>query len=282
MNGNMPEAKQFHALEQIFTQLIQFCVSYFFQIMAAAVLFAAGWVVANRLAALITTVCAKKKMDLVLAQFLGGLVKVLTLTVFTVVALSALKIDVSPFIAAIGAGAFGLTLAIKGPLSNYGAGVAIILTRPFTVGHTITFGSHTGVVESVKLATTVLTTADGERVTIPNKHIVGEVIVNSFGNQLVTGIVGVAYGTDPVHGVQVIRQAVEKVEGVAAEPGVQAGIDSFGDSALNIGYRYWVASRLRHEVRYEVNLAVYKALKSDGIEIPFQRRDVHLFDVRGQ
>ena len=282
MEAIMPEIKQFHALEQVLAQLIQFFVSYFFQMLAAGVLFLAGWVVANRLAALITTVCGKKKMDIVLAQFLGGLVKVLTLTIFTVVALSALKIDVSPFIAAIGAGAFGLTLALKGPLSNYGSGVAIILTRPFTVGHTITIGGHSGVVEEVKLAATVLSTADGESITIPNKSILGEVLVNSFGNQLVKGSVGVTYDCDPERAVQVVRKALASVEGVAAQPSLQVGIETFGDSALHLGYRYWVTSKLRHEVCYEVNLAVYKALKSAGIEIPYQRRDVHLFDARGK
>ncbi len=274
----MPETKDIHTAEQILNALIQYCVKYSFQIIGAIVLFAAGWVIAGRLSALVVGVCARKKMDLVLVQFLGGLIKVLTLTIFAVIALDALGINISPFIAAIGACAFGLTLALKGPLSNYGAGVAIIFTRPFTVGNTITTGNHSGVVEDVKLANTVLITCDGERITIPNRQIIGETIVNSLANKIIEGKVGVAYDTDPGKAIEVVTRALENAAGVVQEPKPQVGIDAFGDSALFIGYRYWVPSKTCHVVRYAANLGVYKALKSAGIEIPFQRQDVYLFE----
>jgi small conductance mechanosensitive channel len=92
-------------------------------------------------------------------------------------------ISIAPFIAALGALAFGASFALQGPLSNYGAGLMIIIARPFVVGDTITVKNVSGIVEEVTLATTILTTEDGEKITIPNKHIVGEILNNSFANR---------------------------------------------------------------------------------------------------
>ncbi|NIQ11215.1 mechanosensitive ion channel, partial [candidate division KSB1 bacterium] len=84
-----------------------------------------------------------------------------------------------------------------GPVSNYGAGLVIILSRPFVIGDTITIQGVSGQVEEIHLATTILSTEDDERITIPNKHIIGEILLNSFENRIVEGSVGISYHDDP-------------------------------------------------------------------------------------
>lgn len=103
-----------------------------------------------------------------------------------IVVLGKFGITMTPFIAAIGAIAFGSSLALAGLMSNYGAGLSIIITRPFVVGDTIQIQGVSGVVEEVGLAATRLETEDGEQITIPNKHIVGDILINStvFPNPL--------------------------------------------------------------------------------------------------
>ncbi|MBM3505727.1 MAG: mechanosensitive ion channel [Alphaproteobacteria bacterium] len=68
---------------------------------------------------------------------------------------------------------------MQGPLFNFGAGLSLILTRPFAVGNIITVNKVSGVVEEIRLGATILTGEDGERITVPNKDIVGHTIVNS-------------------------------------------------------------------------------------------------------
>ena len=131
---------------------------------------------------------------------------------------------IAPFIAALGAVAFGGSFAIAGPLSNYGAGLTIIVSRPFVVGNTITVQGVSGVVDEIRLAATLLSTEDGEVITIPNKHIVGEILHNSFENKVVETTVGIAYRDDPEQAVAVIRKVLAQIGAVCQEPAPQIGL----------------------------------------------------------
>ena len=193
-----------------------------------------------------------------------------------IVGLGKFGITVAPFIAAFAALAFGASFAIQGPLSNYGAGLVIIFTRPFVVGNTITVARVSGVVEEVKLGATILTDEDGVRITIPNKNVVGEILHNSKEWRIVEEVVGISYESDPEEAIRITTQSLSGIEKVSKEPPPQVGIQKFGDSSIDIGFRYWVPSKRYFLTLYEVNLAVYKNLKEGGVEIPFPQRDVHI------
>jgi len=169
-----------------------------------------------------------------------------------------------------------LTLAIQGPVANYGAGIALILTRPFKVGNTLTLHGFTGVVEEIKLGMTILVTEDGEQITIPNRKVLGEILVNSFPNKIVEGSIGIAYSADPERAIQLIRECLKSIENVAQQPEPQVGIEAFADSSVNIGFRYWVKTNVYYQTQYKVNLAVFNAFKSSGVAIPFPQREVRI------
>jgi small conductance mechanosensitive channel len=223
----------------------------------------------------------QREMDVTLIKFFGSVVKVLILVFVVIMALGKFGISIAPFIAAIGAVAFGASFAIQGPLSNYGAGLVIILTRPFVVGNTINVKGVGGVVEEINLAYTVLTTEDEERITIPNNKIIGEILQNSFENKVVETRVGIAYDNDPQKAIDVIRETLKKFPQITPEPGPQIGIEEFADSAINIGMRYWVPTKQYFQTIYAVNISVYQALVSSQITIPFPQRDVHMISHPG-
>ena len=165
-------------------------------------------------------------------------------------------------------------------MSNYGAGLVNILTLMFRVGDTVTVLGCSGIVEDISLATTVLRAEDGEEIVIPNKHIVGEIHRNSFANRIVEGQVGIAYGADPEKAIAVIRDTVAGIDGVASEPRPQIGIAAFGDSSINIDYRLWVPTGQYFDLLHQVNLEVFRALKANGIAIPFPQREVRILPER--
>ena len=191
-----------------------------------------------------------------------------------IIALGKFGITIAPFIAAIGAIVFGVSLAVQGPLSNFGAGIAIILGRPFVVGNTITVLDVSGVVEEVRLGATLLSTEDGEIITIPNKQILGEILHNSFANKVVESKIGISYGDDPDQAIEVIKSMLGTVPEVTQEPSPQVGIDNFADSAIEIGYRYWVPTQQYFQIRYAVNRAVYNGLMTAGINIPYPKLEL--------
>ena len=247
--------------------LIDFGVKYGFQILGALVFLLIGLKLAGWAAGRINRMAQARGMDVTLARFMGSAVKVLIVVMLAIITLGNFGISIAPLIALAGAGAFGATMAIQGPLSNYGAGLSIILGRPFTVGNTITVGNASGVVEEVKMAYTRLVGEDGERITIPNKDIVGRVIVNSSKKRIVEEKIAVAEETDAVAAVELVRKAVEGVAEVAAVAPPQVGIHEFTYGGVVIGIRFWVPSRAYFQLRYQVNEAVLTALKGAGVKL---------------
>jgi len=262
--------------QQIYEIATEFLVNYSFQVLGAIVILIAGAIAGRWAARLVVAMGERRNIDVTLRLFLGSIARLVVLGMFIIIALGNFGITLTPLIAAIGALAFGVSLAIQGPVSNYGAGLAIILGRPFTVGNTITLNEITGVVEEVKLAATVLFTEDGEKITIPNKMIVGEILTNSFENKIVEGVIGIDYASDVETAIAIIRRSLEAVDGVTREPTPQIGIQNFGDSSIDLGMRYWVPTDRYYQTQYAVNLKVFNALLDGGVVIPYPRREVQL------
>ena len=269
------------AMERFLEIATEFVVKYGFQVIAAIIVIVIGLLVARWLANLVINVCSKRNLDITLTKFLGSAVKTVVLAFVMIIALGKFGISMAPFIAAVGAVAFGSSLALAGPMSNYGAGLVIVVTRPFVVGNTITVKGVSGIVEEVRLAATHLSTEDGEEITIPNKHIVGEILTNSFANKIVELQIGISYEEDPEIAIQVIREVLSQIPDIVTEPAPHVGIEEFGDSSVNIGMRYWIPTRRYYQILYEANSAVYAALKEKQINIPFPQRDVHIISQQG-
>jgi len=267
---------ELETIQQIYNVVVEFIINYSFQILGAIIILIVGAKLAGWLGRLVTNLCEKKNVDITLARFLGNVVKILTLTFVIIIAIGKFGISIAPFIAALGAIAFGASFAISGPVSNYGAGLVIILSRPFVIGDTITINNVSGLVEEIHLATTILTTEDDEKITIPNKHIIGEILLNSYNNRIVESSVGISYQDDPEKAIEVIREALSRIDDICSEPPPQIGIEAFGESSIDLGMRYWVPTKKYFQTLYRGNLVVHKALKEAQITIPFPQRDVNL------
>ena len=264
------------AFEKFVNTLIEYSVNYGFQVLGALLVLGLGVFVANWVTGFIARFFEKKKLDITLSKFLIGCTKILILGFALLVALGKFGITIAPFLAAISAMAFGASFAIQGPLSNYGAGLSIILSRPFVVGDTITVAGVSGLVQNVKLACTILTNEDGIKITIPNKDIVGEIIHNSHQYKLAHSTVGVSYDGAPDRAIRMVGETLQKFSEVAREPKPQIGIEAFADSSINISYRYWILTAKYFQTFYAVNLAVYNALSEAGIKIPYPQREIRI------
>ncbi len=274
-----PLEEEIQQLNELKTELITFVTEKGLSIVIAAILFYIGYIIANKLSTLVLKLCEKRGLDSTLSRFFVGTTKIIIIAFAAMVALEKAGIEVTPFIALLGASAFGLSLAVQGPISNYGSGIVLIVTRPFKIGDTLTVQSCTGVVDEIKLGFTELVNEDEERITIPNRKVLGEVMTNSYEFIKYEGVVGIEYASDPEKAIAAIIEAIKDVEGVAEGRPLEVGIDAFADSSINIGYRVMVETAKLHATRYRINMAVHKALKAAGIGIPFPQRDVHLINA---
>lgn len=267
-------------LQKILDMVIEFLVDYSFQIIGCIIILIIGFIVGGMLGRLVGKACQKKNIDVTLERFFAGLTKLIFVVIFLVIALNALGVEIAPFVAILGASALGLSLAVQGPISNYGAGIVLIITRPFTANDTLTVlderGAVTGLVECINLGYTELKAEDGEMITIPNRRVLGEILTNSYAHRVVEGVVGIEYEADPETAIRAVEQALAATEGVSSENEPEVGIEEFADSSINIGYRYWVPTADYHKAMYRANLAVFNGLKAANIGIPFPQRDVRI------
>ncbi len=262
--------------ERYYQMAMDFLVTYSAQLVVAVILLFIGLWLAQKIAKWVFGLMQGHQIDITLTTFTSNLVRVLLITVFVVLALGKIGISITPFVAAIGAASLGAGLALQGMLSNYGAGLAIIATRPFVVGDTINIKGVSGQVTSIELGMTKLIDEDEVEITIPNKHIVGEIIHNSFAWSLEEGRIGIAYNADHKKAVELISHLLANNPDVPDKPNPQVGIDEFADSSVVILYRYWVPTKAKVATRLEINKSVFEALQSAGIEIPFPQRVVTL------
>jgi len=180
-----PIAQELEQIQEIYMMITTYLVTYSFQIIGAIIILIMGFLVGRRMGNWISALCERRNMDVTLSRFFASFTRITIVAVAFVIALPKLGIEITPFIAAIGAMGLAAGLAVQGLLSNYGAGLSIILARPFVVGDTIRVQGVWGVVKEVHLAFTELTNEDGEIIIVPNRHIVGEIIHNSQADTVV-------------------------------------------------------------------------------------------------
>ncbi|MEN8258902.1 MAG: mechanosensitive ion channel family protein [Thermodesulfobacteriota bacterium] len=268
--------EELSTLQSLYQVVLEFLVTYSFQIIGAIIILLIGMKMAAWISGFTARLCEKHGLDITLTKFLGNVSKIVVMTFVVIITIGKFGISIAPLIAAVSALAFGASFAVQGPLSNYGAGLSIILSRPFAVGNTITLHGVSGVVEEIRLANTILSTADGEEIMIPNKHIVGEILKNSFANTIIEASVGISYSDDPARAIAAIEKILAASPQVCTTPGPLVGIDEFADSAITIAYRCWVPTKEYFQSRYRINAAIHQAFQDIQISIPFPQRDVHL------
>ncbi len=254
----------------------EIAVNYGFQFLAALLILIIGWQIARWISSLVLRLCERLNLDITLSKFFAGLAKIIVLAFVFIIALGKFGVSIAPFIAALGAVVFGSTLALQGPISNYGAGLTIILTRPFIVGDTIRINNVIGIVEEIKLAYTLLSNEDGERITVPNNRIIGEIIYNSSTNLIVEQTITIGFDEDPKKVIQIILEELNKHSAVVSEPGAQVGIEELSKYGIEIGVRYWIPTKKYFELKYEINNQVYTALQTANITIPYQKHIVQM------
>lgn len=268
--------RELQQAQEIYKLITEFFITYSFQIIGAVIILIIGILVAKKISNLVLKICERKELDVTLSRFIASTTKIVIVAMVAIISLGKLGISVTPFVAAIGALSLGAGLAMQGLLSNYGAGFNIILSRPFVVGDTIRVQNVIGQVKEVHLAYTILHDEDDVQITIPNKHIVGEIICNSQTDTLAEETVGISYSNDPEEAISVITKALESVDSLSGVRKPQVGIEDFADSSINIGIRFWAPTNSYFEIRYRANAAIYKALKEADITIPYPQREIRI------
>jgi small conductance mechanosensitive channel len=195
------------------------------------------------------------------------------------IALTALEIDITPIVAAIGATGLVVGLALQGTLSNFASGLMILINRPFDVGNTVAAGGITGTVHQMNLVSTTFRTFDNQTIHVPNNEIWNNVITNITANDTrrVDLVFGIGYGDDIGQAQQILEEAAANHPLVLDSPEPVVKVHELADSSVNFICRPWVKQSDYWAVYWDLTQQVKEEFDAQGISIPFPQRDIHLF-----
>ncbi|MGD2096182.1 MAG: mechanosensitive ion channel [Desulfobacterales bacterium] len=250
------------------------------KILAALAVFIIGRWVVKYLRRLTRRIMEKRNVDPTLVKFLTNLTYVALLTFVILAALGMLGIQTTSFIAVLGAAGLAIGLALQGSLSNFAAGVLMIIFRPFKVGDFIEGAGVAGTVEEIQIFTTRLATPDNKTIIIPNAKLTSDNIVNysTKGTRRADMVFGIGYDDDIDKARDIIVEVLSQEERILKDPTPQVAVSELADSSVNFVARPWVNAGDYWGVVFDVTEAVKKRFDSEGISIPFPQRDVHVYE----
>ncbi|WP_410266893.1 mechanosensitive ion channel family protein [Cyclobacterium sp.] len=252
-------------------------------LIAVIIYFIGKWVINFTLKA-IDKVFVKYEVDPSLSSFLSSFLKGLLYVLLILAVLSTLGVEVTAFIAILGAAGLAIGLALQGSLANFAGGILILIFKPFKVGDTIEAQGTLGSVENIAILYTTVRNFDNKVVTIPNGALANNSITNFSvkPTRRVEMAVGVAYGTDLKKTRQVILDTLKKDERIHDDPAPAVYFTNFGDNSLDLSVRCWSDADNLWPVFWDNMEAIKESLEAHDIEVPFPQRDVHHFFPEGK
>lgn len=252
------------------------------KIIAAIAIFIIGRWAAKLLKNVLQKTLECAKVDHALVGFTCSLVHAGLMIFVILAALGQVGVETTSFIAVLGAAGLAVGLALQGSLSNFAAGVLILIFRPFKVGDFVEGGGATGVIKEIHIFTTTMNTPDNKRVIIPNSKMMGDNIINysAEGTRRLDLVACISYSDDIDKAKAAMMDVVKNNSLVLAEPAPLVGVLAMNDSSIDLAVRPWVNVPDYWPAFFALNEAIKKRLEAEGCTIPFPQRDVHIYNEK--
>ena len=223
-----------------------------------------------------------RKIDETLMPFLVSLTSVTLKVLLFISVVNYLGINMTSFIAVLGAAGLAVGMALSGTLQNFAGGVILLILKPFKVGDYIEAQGHAGVVKEIQIFNTVLTTVDNKIVVIPNGGLSTGAMTNytKESTRRVDIVFGIGYGDDLDKARNIIKEVALGNELVHKDPEIFVGLVELGDSSVNLVTRLWTDTADYWTVYFYMMESVKKEFDKQGISIPFPQRDIHMHNVK--
>ena len=227
---------------------------------------------------LITVALEKSNVEDTVRIFVTNLLNTLLMILVFIAAINQLGIETTSIIAVLGAAGLAIGLALQGSLSNFAAGILIVIYRPYKVGDYIEAGNYAGTVKDIQIFSTVLKTPDNKIVVVPNGSIMNGSIVNysDQDTRRIDLIVSCGYEDDIDKVRSVLEDILKKEKRVLKDPKPQIAVTELADSSVNFIFRPCVKRTDYLPVYYSLLEEVKKRFDKEGISIPYPQSDVHI------
>ena len=263
-------------IDQAKSTLVDLAIRFGPRLLAALLIIVAGVIVSRWLSRWLARGLNRIELEPPVRQLLGRIAWLLSMTLFVILALQNLGVELLPLIAGLGVAGAGLALATQGVLGNMVAGLSIIFAKPFRVGEYISIVGEEGTVESITLFNTTLGHIDQSRVVIPNRKITGEILHNFGQIRQLDVSVGVAYDSDLSGALALIDEVLRNNSRVLTDPTPVVRTMQLGDWSVTIGVKPWVKVPDYGAATGEINRAILEVFRNRGVVMPVPQREVRM------
>ncbi|MFC1683014.1 mechanosensitive ion channel family protein [Candidatus Zixiibacteriota bacterium] len=265
-------------MEQVVERLIEFATVYGIRVIGAIIILILGRIVAGMCRRLVRKLLTRTETDPSIVSFAGSLTYTLVIVFVIIAVLQKFGIQTASLVAVLGAATFAIGFALQGSLSNFAAGIMILMFRPYKIDDYIEAAGVAGSVKDIKLFTTILATPDNIKIIVPNSKIFGDVIKNitAYDTRRVSIEVGISYGADIQKAFDVIMGIVKAEDRVMDDPAPMIAVKGLADSSVTLVTRAWTSKEDFWDLTFDLNRKIKEALDASGIEIPFPQRVVHM------
>lgn len=220
----------------------------------------------------------KSSMDQSLVPFLRSVVNIVLKALVAITVMGMLGIEMTSFVAIIGAAGLAVGLALSGTLQNFAGGVIILILKPFKLGDFIEAQGFSGTVKEITIFATMLNTPDKKLVIVPNGPLSTGALINYSAEDLrrVDWTFGIAYGDDMHVFKKAINDFIADDTRILKDPAPFIGLAALADSSVNFTVRVWTDTPDYWGVFFDMNEKVYTKFPEYNLNIPFPQMDVHV------
>lgn len=265
--------------DKYFDKGVELILSYGPKLVGAILVWFIGGMVIKVLVNSFERILNKRDIDDSLKPFLKGIIKSLLRVMLVISVLGMLGIEMTSFVAILGAAGLAVGMALSGTLQNFAGGVMILIFKPFKNGDLIEAQGHTGVVKEIQIFNTILKTPDNKTIIIPNGGLSTSSMINysTEDQRRVDWSFGIGYGDKTEQAKDLLHKLMDedsRILKTPAEPFV--AVSELADSSVNFAVRAWVKAEDYWSVFFDMNEKVYNTFNKEGINIPFPQMDVHV------
>jgi small conductance mechanosensitive channel len=267
-------------MENVVQILNQWIVTYGLNVIGAIVILIVGRVAAGIMRNVTKRGLSRGNVDETLTLFFSRLVFIGVLVFAVLAALARFGVETASFVVVLGAVGFAFGFALQGSLSNFAAGVMLLVFRPFKIGEYVEVAGVAGSVKEIDLFTTTLATPDNVKIIVGNGSIFGSTIKNysAYPTRRCDLAIGIGYTSDIEKALSVMDDLIQADTRVLKEPVHQLAVSELADSSVNFVVRMWCAKEDYWALKFDMTRAIKEAFDKEGIEIPFPQRTVHLIE----
>ena len=265
-------------MEQIINTIKTYALDFGYRLTGAILALIIGLWIIKKFVEAVAKIMHSKNVDDSLQPFLRSMLNISLKALLIISVLSMLGVEMTSFVAILGAAGLAIGLALSGTLQNFAGGIMILIFKPFEVGHVITAQGHTGSVFEIQIFNTILKTPDNKHIIIPNGGLSTGSMVNfsKEATRRVDWTFGIGYGDDIDKAKEVLSTLIQTDPRIKQDPEPFIAVSELGDSSVNLAVRVWVDASDYWGVYFAMNESVYKTFDKEGLSIPYPQMDVHV------